>query len=111
MEHKDKLETAEALLNGLYDRIFDDDARVLSMLNLPGGSADAIIDGLGNSVRYIGLSVLREKLKLGSLDDGVNNLIDQLESRSKKHMRGLASKYMTGNEMSMSDLLRPGRKI
>lgn len=111
MEHNDKLEAAEQLLNKIYNKIFSDDARILSMLNLPGKPTDALIDEMSNGLRYIGLSVLRDSLKLGSLDDGVNALIDSIESRGRKHMRGLVSKYLAKNESSISDLLRKGRTI
>lgn len=111
MEHKEKIELAKHLLDNLFERVFDDDARVLSMLNMPGKSPDALVAYLGNSMRYVALSLLKDKLDIKSLEPGIDSLIDRLEERSVKHMRYLVSKYLAKDEMSMSDMLRPGRKV
>jgi hypothetical protein len=111
MTHEEKLELAREVLDNLYDRVFSDEARVVSLLNIPKASPDALIDEMSNSMRYIGLHTLRDTLQLRSLDKGVGQLIDHLEERSRKRMRELASKFITKDEMSMSEMLRPRRKV
>lgn len=110
MQHDDKVELARELLNNLYDSVFSDEARILSLLSVPSKSPEAMIDEMANSVRYIGLSILKDKLRLGGMDKGVPDLIDNLESRSKRRMRELASDFLL-KDMSFSDMLRPGRKV
>jgi|SRR3972149_4331941 len=110
MEKSDRIDLASELLNNLYERIFDDESRILSILNLKTKSVDALIDELGTSIRYIALSALKDRLSLGSLDPGISSLIDNIEAKSVKRMREMTHKYITKNEIPMSALLRPGIK-
>jgi hypothetical protein len=110
MDNSQKIELAHEVLNNLYDRIFDDESRMVAILTLHGKPTDATIDELGTSIRYIALSALKEKLGLRSLDDGVPSLIDGIEVKSIKRMRDLIAKY-NKLDQPISDLLRPGRTI
>jgi hypothetical protein len=111
MTYEERLRLARELLNSVYESVFSDESRVLSFLNASKSSPDAMIDEMANSVRHMGLSALREKLHLGSLDSGVELMVDELESQSKKKIRSLWAKFLGKEEMSISDMLRPGRKV
>lgn len=111
MDHKQKLELASELIDNLFTKIFSDESRIIAMLEAGREPIDALIVEMGTSIRYIALSVLKDRLGLRSLDSGVPSLIDEIESRSTKRMRELVSKYTDRSTTPISDMLRPGRTI